>query len=248
MAGAGVGLRVWLQGVGGVWRRPRARGGAGAAWAMASDGRRRQRIQNRHRRQLDQQQQRLRWRRPVRIQLAGQQHRVRRRSRPRLSERQGQWPSARGRPVLQWRHHRLQASSDFYATLRGRLGIAWNQWLLYATGGGIGINTKTSVVDTCFTAPCGARHHQRGRSELPPWVDGRRRRRSRGRRPWSIKAEYLYYDLGSRQLSAPAFFPPSPVPTLHSFGIPRPPATSRASASTIASARMPWWQVLNPSI
>ena len=31
--------------------------------------------------------------------------------------------------------------------------------------------------------------------------------------PWSIKAEYLYYDLGNRQLSAPAFFPPSPVPT-----------------------------------
>jgi outer membrane immunogenic protein len=104
-------------------------------------------------------------------------------------------------------------NSDFYATLRGRVGIAWSQWLLYATGGGIGINTKTSVVDTCFTAPCGfAVTNAVDQSFRVGWTVGGGIEVAVGG-PWSIKAEYLYYDLGTKQLSAPAFFPPSTVPT-----------------------------------
>lgn len=35
--------------------------------------------------------------------------------------------------------------SDFYTTLRGRLGFALGKWLIYGTGGGIGVNYETQV-------------------------------------------------------------------------------------------------------
>src|SRR5207302_1353106 len=48
-----------------------------------------------------------------------------------------------------------RSDSDFYTTFRGRIGIALNQWLFYATGGGIGVNWDTSLRDDCNTSPCG---------------------------------------------------------------------------------------------
>ena len=35
--------------------------------------------------------------------------------------------------------------SDFYATFRGRAGVALGKWLFYGTGGGIGVNFETRV-------------------------------------------------------------------------------------------------------
>ena len=43
---------------------------------------------------------------------------------------------------------------DFYMTLRGRLGILFNQWLLYGTFGYIGADTTASVVTACTFPPC----------------------------------------------------------------------------------------------
>jgi len=103
-------------------------------------------------------------------------------------------------------------NSDLYATVRGRLGIAWNQWLLYGTGGFIGINTKTSVVDSCATVPCGgATTNALDNSFRAGWTAGGGVEVAIGG-PWSIKGEYLYYDLGSKTVSAPAFFPPIVAP------------------------------------
>src|SRR5260370_29302029 len=48
-----------------------------------------------------------------------------------------------------------ESSSDFYTTFRGRAGFALNSWLFYATGGGIGVNYDTRVVDNCDTGNCG---------------------------------------------------------------------------------------------
>ena len=48
-----------------------------------------------------------------------------------------------------------KSSSDFYTTIRGRLGFAWGHWLFYGTGGGIGVNWETKVIDDCDTGPCG---------------------------------------------------------------------------------------------
>src|SRR5436309_8695713 len=35
---------------------------------------------------------------------------------------------------------RGESGSDFFTTFRGRIGFAMNSWLVYATGGGIGVN------------------------------------------------------------------------------------------------------------
>lgn len=41
-----------------------------------------------------------------------------------------------------------ESDSDFYTTIRGRLGLAWRHWLFYGTGGGIGVNYTTRFHDT----------------------------------------------------------------------------------------------------
>src|SRR5438876_12044579 len=50
-----------------------------------------------------------------------------------------------------------ETDSDFYTSIRGRLGFAFGHWLFYATGGGIGVNLTTRVIDNCDT---GARGHE----------------------------------------------------------------------------------------
>src|SRR5437870_12242545 len=47
-----------------------------------------------------------------------------------------------------------RSDSDFYTTIRGRIGIALNKWLFYATGGGIAVNWETSLRDDCTAFPC----------------------------------------------------------------------------------------------
>jgi outer membrane immunogenic protein len=103
--------------------------------------------------------------------------------------------------------------SDLYVTARGRLGVAFSQWLLYATGGYIGVNTTTSVIDNCFAAPCGGAVINASEKKFRNgWtVGGGAEVAISG--PWTFKAEYLYYDLGNATIAAPAFFPPAAAPT-----------------------------------
>ncbi len=42
-----------------------------------------------------------------------------------------------------------KTDSDFYMTLRGRLGVTYNQWMFYATGGYIGADTTVSILGAC---------------------------------------------------------------------------------------------------
>ncbi|MEY2440084.1 MAG: outer rane immunogenic protein [Verrucomicrobiota bacterium] len=79
--------------------------------------------------------------------------------------------------------------SDFFTTLRGRAGVRLNQggcWLIYATGGAIGVNyTARFHVDPDFFD---------ARDNEFDWgytVGGGVERMLT--RHWSIKAEYLYY-------------------------------------------------------
>src|ERR1700722_1014658 len=51
-----------------------------------------------------------------------------------------------------------KSDSDFYTTFRGRIGVNldWHGcWLIYATGGGIGVDLETKVIDNCDTGPYG---------------------------------------------------------------------------------------------
>ena len=87
-----------------------------------------------------------------------------------------------------------ESDSDFYATFRGRIGVAAGcNWLFYATGGGIGVNYDTRQVY----------------EPDPAFLDGRKQEFDWGytvgagieRRigcHWSIKIEYLYFNLGEQ--------------------------------------------------
>lgn len=103
--------------------------------------------------------------------------------------------------------------SDFYATLRGRLGVTAGDALLYVTGGGIGINQRTTVADNCNLAACGPLvTNAEDRSFRLGWTAGGGIEWHIPGTQWSVKGEYLYYDIGGKTLTAPAFFPPIAAP------------------------------------
>jgi len=96
------------------------------------------------------------------------------------------------------------SDSDFYATFRGRIGIALNQWLFYATGGGIAVNWDTSVRDDCNTNGCSPFTIDAHKQELAwGWTVGGGIERMIGCH-WSIKGEYLYYRLDDQDFSGTA--------------------------------------------
>jgi outer membrane immunogenic protein len=93
-----------------------------------------------------------------------------------------------------------ETDSDFYTTLRGRAGITLNChgcWLLYATGGAIGVNytTRFHIDPNLFDA----------RSSDFNWgytVGGGIERKLTPR--WSMKVEYLYFSLDEQSFSSPS--------------------------------------------
>jgi outer membrane immunogenic protein len=97
-----------------------------------------------------------------------------------------------------------KSDSDFFVTFRGRLGLAVNCWLIYATGGGIAVNYNTRVIDTSLTV-AGPDSINASKQELD-WgytVGGGIERMFQmwGRR-WSLKVEYLYFNLDDQTFSA----------------------------------------------
>jgi outer membrane immunogenic protein len=91
-----------------------------------------------------------------------------------------------------------KTDSNFYLTLRGRLGVVFNQWAFYATGGYIGADTTVSVLGACDAildcstgAVSGSNSAFRNGWTLGGGVEGELSN------AWTVKIEYLYYDLGS---------------------------------------------------
>lgn len=106
--------------------------------------------------------------------------------------------------------------SDLYATIRGRLGVTVlsNDLLLFATGGGIGINQRTTVSDTCSAAPCGAAiTNAEDRSFRIGWTAGAGAEWHIPGTQLTVKGEWLYYDIGGKRFSAPATVPPLGAPS-----------------------------------
>jgi outer membrane immunogenic protein len=93
---------------------------------------------------------------------------------------------------------RGESDSDFYVTVRGRVGFAQDCWLFYVTGGVIGVNYDTRVVDDCFTGDCGGGTIDAHKQEFNwgPTVGGGIERMLG--RHWSIKLEYLFYTLDNQ--------------------------------------------------
>ena len=93
-----------------------------------------------------------------------------------------------------------EANGGFYTTLRGRVGIAFDCLLLYVTGGGIGSNYEARVEDDCLTGDCGPALGSGSSDDFRlGWTAG-------GgaeylfRRHWSVKLEYLYFDLEDEEI------------------------------------------------
>ncbi|KWT72044.1 hypothetical protein APY04_0327 [Hyphomicrobium sulfonivorans] len=93
--------------------------------------------------------------------------------------------------------------SDFYISLRGRLGVVANGWLWYVTGGYLGADTQVSVLEACTlfcaspvvsASSTGFRNGWTLGGGLETMLKG----------GWTAKVEYLYYDLGSVSLTTPA--------------------------------------------
>ena len=88
---------------------------------------------------------RRRGRRHARLQLAARADDLRHRRRSRQSRARG----SGGYYVPFGYDASTTTDADFYMTLRGRLGVLMNGWMLYVTGGYLGADTTVSVLEAC---------------------------------------------------------------------------------------------------
>ena len=96
---------------------------------------------------------------------------------------------------------RGKSDSDFFTTIRGRLGFAFGHWLFYGTGGGIGVNWETRVVDNCDTGNCGLGLIDAHKQEFDwGWTGGGGIEYMFGCH-WTARFEYLRYQLENQTFS-----------------------------------------------
>ncbi len=92
--------------------------------------------------------------------------------------------------------------TDFYLTLRGRLGVLMNGWMLYATGGYLGADTTVSILEACdvfCTTPAVSASNSSFRNGWT--IGGGFEATIEG--AWTAKVEYLYFDLGAVNVTTP---------------------------------------------
>ncbi|MFA5900834.1 MAG: outer membrane beta-barrel protein [Hyphomicrobium sp.] len=93
--------------------------------------------------------------------------------------------------------------AGFYMTLRARLGVLMNGWMLYATGGYLGADTTVSVLEACDILCSTPVVSASTTSFRNGWtIGGGFEAALEG--AWTAKVEYLYYDIGSVTLTTPA--------------------------------------------
>jgi outer membrane immunogenic protein len=80
------------------------------------------------------------------------------------------------------------SDSDFFTTIRGRIGFAFGRWMFYGTGGGIGVNYETRNDDSPED------FHAHEQSFDWGWTGGGGIEYMLGCH-WSIRAEYLRFEL-----------------------------------------------------
>lgn len=88
-----------------------------------------------------------------------------------------------------------RSESDFFTTIRGRLGFACGSWLFYGTGGGIGVNYETGIDDNNEGV------HGHADDFTWGWTAGGGIEKMFGCH-WSIKVEYLRFELEKQDFHA----------------------------------------------
>lgn len=99
------------------------------------------------------------------------------------------------------RTEQVSTSLDSLATFRGRAGFTWNRFFLYGTGGLATGDVRSNTNVTFGTIPAlgvysGAAHIGSGSSWQVGWTAGAGGEYALNSN-WSLKAEYLYVDLGT---------------------------------------------------
>ena len=94
------------------------------------------------------------------------------------------------------------AKITWFDTVRGKAGIAQNNWLFYGTGGLAYAGIKATTTQTC-TAGCAipASFYGSAQSSRAGWTAGAGIEYAFARN-WSVGVEYLYYDLGKLSVTA----------------------------------------------
>ncbi len=92
---------------------------------------------------------------------------------------------------------RGESDGDVFTTFRGRIGVSLDRWLVYATGGGIAAQQTFRTLDNSQTPPAGPSLLDARTTDfnLGFTVGGGIERKIGCH--WSVKAEYLYYNLES---------------------------------------------------
>ena len=93
---------------------------------------------------------------------------------------------------------------DFFGTVRGRLGVTFDRFLVYGTGGFAYANVQQNGnINEFFNRPVIGRQFIASSSDLRyGWTVGGGAEWAFSKN-WSVKAEYLYYDLGSHTIRGP---------------------------------------------
>jgi outer membrane immunogenic protein len=101
--------------------------------------------------------------------------------------------------------HTFSASANdrWMATVAGRLGYAFDHWLIYAKGGGGWVGANSFTVTDVTT---GASVNAGSSNTISGWLVGGGLEWAFANN-WSIRAEYDYFGLSGRSLTVPATFP-----------------------------------------
>lgn len=97
----------------------------------------------------------------------------------------------------------LSAHQRFLGTVRARIGYNWCNTLLYATGGLAYGNAKYDASVSLTSAELSASESVSSKKTRTGWTVGAGIEKLIWCN-WSVKLEYLYYDLGRAHISAPA--------------------------------------------
>jgi outer membrane immunogenic protein len=121
-------------------------------------------------------------------------------------EGDGSWTQSDGQGVeTAFPAFRVQTTERWLATARGKLGYAWDKWMVYATGGGAWAGLETKNWLSAFVI-AGAGPAAIQQNTLNGWTVGFGAEYALGY-GWSIKGEYLYMDFSESTY----FFPTHPV-------------------------------------
>jgi outer membrane immunogenic protein len=92
---------------------------------------------------------------------------------------------------------RQQVTEHWLATARGRLGYAWDKWMVYVTGGGAWAGVEDKVFLNAFLPAGNVPTASISQQTLSGWTAGFGAEYALGY-GWSIKGEYLYIDFSNK--------------------------------------------------